>query len=80
MGTHRMIATSAPTPEQVSLVNNLLLVAAAHVHMADAGKTEAAVREIGEALAGRPCRESTALMVSHALTVAGCRSMVVSVD
>ena len=76
--THRMIATTAPTTAQVDLVNNLLLGAFARVRMESPEKADAACREIGEALAGRPCRESSARMVAHALTVVGCGSEVVA--
>ena len=76
--THRMIAATAPTAAQVDLVNNLLLGAFARVRMESPEKAEVARREIGEAVAGRPCRESTARMVAHALTVVGCGADVVA--
>ncbi len=76
--THRMIATTEPTATQVETVNTLLIGAIASV-VARGASFDAVYREIGEALAGRPCRESTARMVAHALKCVGCGSRVVSV-
>jgi hypothetical protein len=75
MNTHRMIATIEPSVSQVDSVNTLLLGALASV-VGQGAKLESVSREIGEALAGRPCRESTARMVARALVVCGCGARV----
>lgn len=87
MGTHRVVATSRPSNEQVELVTALLTGALAVLarEATRKGATEKDVRAliadehaaITEALYGQPTTESRARMVARAVEVVGCRVEVV---